>query len=527
MQLQRSVFDLSKKWKGAFDAGLLIPFYVSEGLPGDSRKVRIAAIIRLATPLKPVFDNIYFDFHFWWCPNRQLYNKWVNLVGEQNDPGDSIDFLVPQVGVDGGGPDSFGGEVGSMADHMGLPPRSAPHITASYTVSALPPRMYNRVWNFHYRDQNLQPKVPDNTGEANDSSSDYKLLRRGKRHDYLTASLPFQQKGDPVDMPLGTLAPVIANVSSPEMLVRGVTGESADRNLTVDAGNNVSASSASGTGNLEWATGFKGVTENSKTGLVTDLAQAIAPTITDLRQAIAVQHVLERDARSGSRYPEILFSRYRVLDPQMLVLQRPEYLGGGTQRLSVSPIPQTSNDPTEETPQGNLAAVGVSMVNGIGFNRSFTEFGFVMGLVSARADLTYQQGVERMWKRSERFDFYHPELAHLSEQAVRYDEIYVTGDNALDSATWGFVGAYDDYRYGMSHVTGLFRTGAASGLDTWHLSQWFATRPTLGSTFIEENPPIDRIIAVQSEPHFIADIWIQDQAARPMPVNSIPGLSRI
>lgn len=525
LQVRRSTFDLSKKWKGTFDAGLLVPFYVSEALPGDSRRIRIAAIIRLATPIKPVFDNIFFDFHFWSVPNRQLWDNFVRMMGEQDNPGDSTDYLVPQVSVDATG-DVFGGDVNSLADYMGLPPRAAPHVTSSYTVSALPARAYNRIYNFHYRDQNLQPSIPQKTGDATDPSSDYIVRRRGKRHDYLTASLPFQQKGDPVNMPLGTLAPVIANVDDPVPGFRGATGETATRNMTI-VGTDVNVSAGGGTGTIEWETGFKGVTDNPQTGLVTDLSQALAPTITDLRQAIAFQHVLERDARSGSRYPEILFSRYQVMDPQMLVLQRPEYLGGGTQRLTVAPIPQTTEQVDSGTPQGNLAAVGVTMVNGIGFNRSFTEFSTLIGIVSARADLTYQQGVERMWSRRSRFDFYHPELAHISEQAVAMREIYVTGDTPTDTGVWGYVGQYDDYRYSMSHITGLFRTGAASGLDVWHLAQWFENPPALGPTFIEENPPIDRIIATQDEPHFIADFWIEDIAARPLPVNAIPGLSRI
>lgn len=517
VQAQRSVFNLNQTWKGTFDAGYLVPFYVSEGLPGDTRKVRVSAIARLATPIKPVMDNLYLDFHFWWCPNRQLWTNWTKLMGEQDNPGDSIDYLVPTV--------LAGGSNALLGDWMGLPPQTADHVTSTYPVSALPFRMYNRVYNFHYRDQNLIQSVNQPTGDGPDTPGDYVPLKRGKRHDYFTASLPFQQKGDPVELPLGGLAAV-----APDLAIPGTTNApifTDDVNSLL--GSRIREAGAGATLQLiESQTPNQNLYWSVATGLVADLSQASAITVTSLRQAIAVQHVLERDARSGTRYPEILLSRFRVFDPQMLVLQRPEYLGGGTKMVSISVIPQTqrTDEGANATPQGNLAGVGVAMVDGIGFTRSFTEHGFIMGIVSARADLTYQQGVERMWSRRARFDFYHPELAHLSEQAVLYKEIYVTG-LASDDDVWGYIGAYDDYRYAPSKITTAFRSSGATPLDFWHLSQYFANRPTLNQTFIEENPPVDRVIAVQDEPHFIMDAFITDTAARPMPVTGIPGLSRI
>lgn len=519
IQTPRSVFKLDKTWTGTFDSGLLIPFYVSEVLPADSRKVRISAMVRMLSPLKrPIFDNLYIDFHFWNVPYRQVWPNFVKMMGEQDQPTDSIDFLVPQTTIATGTQD--------LHDPMGLPPRDAAHVSNNYEVSALPQRSYARIYNFHYRDQNLIASVPQATGDGPDGIADTNpnLLKRGKRHDYLTASLPFQQKGDPVNLPLGLQAPVIANPADPIPEVRANTGETADRQFTVDAGDNVSLVTTAGTGTLSWAPGFKGATTNSQAGLIADLTQATAASITDLRQAIAVQHVLERDARSGTRYPEILMSRYRVMDPQMLVLQRPEFLGGGTQRITLTPIPQTGE--TGTTDQGNLTAVGTATVDGIGFTRSFTEFGLNMGIMSVRADLRYQQGVERFWSKRARFDFYHPELAHLSEQAVLNKEIYVDG-TAEDENTWGFIGPYDEYRYGQSLITGRLRSSHAQTLDVWHLSQYFASRPTLNQTFIEESPPVDRVIAVTDEPQFAADIYISDTAARGMPISGIPGLSRI
>lgn len=506
IQLQRSVFRLDKTWKGTFDSGLLIPFFVSEAIPGDSRKIRISAIVRLATPLKPFMDNVYIDYHFWWCPMRQLWENTEKFFGEQVNPGDSIDYLTPVVSVDS---TAFGGQENSMADYMGLPPFSAAHVTAAYVVNALPARMYNRVYNFHYRDQNLIQSISQPTGDGPDGGGLYPLQRRGKRHDYLTASLPFQQKGDPVAVSLGDSAPVYSELA---------TGGSV---LTVDAGKGGADTNMNTTGFLNLDTSQTGTSP-----LLVDLASATSITITDLRQSIAIQHVLERDARGGSRYPEILLSRYRVLDPQMTVLQRPEYLGGGSRPLNVQPIARTNENTVDQEYLGDLAAVGTQMVDGIGFTRNFTEHGYIMGILSVRADLTYQQGVERMWNKRARFDYYHPELAHLSEQAVLNQEIYVDGTSA-DTGVWGYIGPYDEYRYGQSLITGRFRSSSSATLDPWHLSQFFISRPTLNQTFIEETPPIKRAIAVQDEPEFICDMYISDTAARPLPISGIPGLSRI
>lgn len=498
-QVPRSTFNLSKPWKGTFDAGYLIPFFVSEGLPGDTRKVRIQAIIRLTTPLVPFFDNLYCDFHFWWIPTRQVWPNFQKMMGEQDNPGDSIDYLVPQVTVGPGGATSLN----ELADNMGIP---VSNLAGGKLVSTLPFRCYNRVYNFHYRDQNIIPKAYEKTDDTNDNASNYQIFKRGKRHDYLTAALPFQQKGDPVAFSLGTTADIFADSSGAN-------------NVGVEdgVGGSVVGLNATGAGNAVFVdSGLAGTRQ-----LRVDLAGATGVTITDLRQSIAVQHVLERDARAGTRYPEILMSRYRVLDPQMLVLQRPEFLGGGTKKINIAPVPVTAESDT-----GELAAVGAAMVDGIGFTRSFTEFGYIMGILSTRADLTYQQGIEKMWARKARFDFYHPELAHLSEEAILSSEIYADGTSG-DDDVWGYIGKDDSYRYGMGLVTGKFRSTDATPLDIWHLSQEFATRPTLNQTFIEENPPVDRVVKVTEEPNFRCDMFINDIAARPLPLTGIPGLSRI
>lgn len=509
--LPRSSFNLSRSYKTTFDASVLIPFDVFEYLPGDTHKLRVNAFARLATPIKPIMDNLRLTFHFWACPNRQLWQNWEKFMGEQENPGDSTDYLVPTVGVSA----NQTTQIHPILQYMGVPTKN---LLNGISVSALPLRMYNRVWNYHYRDENLQSSVPMNTGDGPDSATDYDLLRRGKRFDYFTSALPFRQKGDPVQLPLGLRADIASDFTSG--LVAVLDGEGNPRAL-----------------NPEGATDnktqlFQGTAPTVDRVLYADLATATAATITDIRQAIAVQHMLERDARGGTRYPEILQSHFRVTDPSMMVLQRPEFLGGGSVPISISPVPQTSGTATDPAtgytsePQGNLAAVGTATANGIGFTKSFTEHGYVMGIFTVQADLTYQQGLERHWSRRERFDYYFPSLANLSEQAILSKEIYCDG-SAEDDSVWGYTGIYDEYRFGQSKITGRFNSKDTQTLDVWHLSQQFTNRPLLSGQFIEDDAPIDRVIAVQDEPHFLIDLWINHVAARPMPINGVPGLTRI
>lgn len=502
----RSVFNLSKTIKTTFDAGKLIPLWVQEALPGDTFRARLNALVRLATPIHPVMDNIFLDVHFWLCPIRQLWENAEKFFGEQRSPGDSTDFLIPQIDLNG-----MTDESKELADYMNLPVQQ---ITGSRTVNVLPFRMYYRVWNEHYRDANLQNERPHATGDGPDQG--YVVLRRGKRHDYFTSALPFQQRGPAVPLALGGTAPIFTSIDT--LRVNNATPhDGTARTLTgVEPGfNNQFGTAASGSA-----------------GLFADLGAATAATIAQFRESVAIQQVLERDARGGVRYPEQLVSRFGVVDPQLMVLQRPEYIGGGSQMVAISPVPQTTPKPesgTNQTVQGNLAAVGTAMINGnIGFTKSTTEHSYIMMIISARADLNYQQGIERFWLRKERFDFYTPELAQISEQPIYNAEIYADG-TAADLEVWGYNGAYDDYRTSVSNISGRFRSKPVSGatLHAWHLAQEFASRPALNDAFIQDNPPIDRIIAVQDEPQFILDAYLDVRAARILPLLGIPGLTRI
>lgn len=497
--IPRTSFDLSRPFKTTFDADFLIPLGEPvEVLPGDTHKISISAFARLATPIKPIMDNLHMTFHWWFCPNRQLWNNWPRFMGEQESPGDSTDFLIPTLSVANTSPAGLR----IIADNMGVP---IYNITTPTSINALPFRMYNRVWHFHYRDENLQDGIVLQTDDGPDPASNYTVLRRGKRFDYLTSALPFRQKGDPVSITFGNQAPIKTSATSGQQLT---ILDNNDNQVTIDTSGILALVGGSGT-----------------TGAM--FADAADLTVTALRQSIAVQHMLERDARGGTRYPEILHSHFRVIDPAMLVLQRPEYLGGGEVPVNVSPVPQTTpGDPATSTPQGNLAAVGTANANNIGFVKSFTEHGYIMGLVSVRADLTYQQGLSRMWSRRERFDYYFPSLAHLSEQAILSKEIYCDG-TANDDDVWGYNGIYDEYRYMRGLICGRFNSRDSAPLDVWHLSIEFANRPQLNAQFIESSTPIDRVIATTDEPHFLFDSWISHRAARPMPMTGIPGLNRI
>jgi len=512
--IPRSKFDCQSTHKTTFDAGYLVPVYVDEVLPGDTFNLNMTAFARMATPLYPVMDNLHLESFFFFVPNRLIWNNWQKFMGEQNNPGDSISYVVPQQVSP-----ANGYAIGSLQDYMGLP--TVGQVTATKTVShcAFWPRAYNLIYNEWFRDENLQNSVVVDKGDGPDTVANYTLLRRGKRKDYFTSALPWPQKGAAVSLPLGTTAPILTNNVAPTFTSDTFT----NRNIVNNSGatQNIFYTGA------QVAYSTNPIKFGNESGLYADLSAATAATINQLRQSFQIQKLLERDARGGTRYTEIIRSHFGVISPDAR-LQRPEYLGGGSTDININPIAQTSGTSATgtTTPLGTLAAMGTTLAHNHGFTQSFVEHGVIIGLVSIRADLTYQQGLQKMWSRSTRYDFYFPAFSHLGEQAVLNQEIYVTGDTT-DTSVFGYQERWAEYRYYPSRISSLFRSTASGTIDGWHLAQKFTAVPTLNSTFIVDNPPVSRVLAVGGSANgqqFIFDSFFDVKKARPMPMYSVPGL---
>lgn len=518
--VSRSRFQRNNDNKTTFNTGDLIPIYLDEVLPGDTHQVDVACVMRMATPIFPVMDNAYCDFYFFFVPNRLLWEHWKEFMGENKETAwtPKTEYSVPQVTAPTGG-----WAEGTLADYLGLPTK-----VEGISVSALPGRAYGLIYNEWFRNQNVtQPTLVEvtdatttgkNDGSAtNDSAITLaKPLKAAKVFDYYTGALPEPQKGEPITLPLGGAAMVhFYEDKSLTKIVKNGTGYIGQDVLD----NTPFTMSEIGTDGVNVPNKVNAFTGN---WLGADLSNVTAATINQLRQAFQIQKLLEKDARGGTRYREVLREHFGVISPDSR-MQIPEYLGGYRLPINVSQVIQTSSS-DDTSPLGNTAALSVTTMNKPMFTKSFTEHGFIMGLAVVRTDQTYQQGIERMWSRKGRYDYYWPVLANIGEQAILNKEIYAQG-NTKDEEAFGYQEAWADYRYKPSKVTGLFRSNAQQSLDAWHYAQDYDALPTLSTAWMEQGETeMKRTLAVQNQPDFIADFYFMNKTTRCMPVYSIPGL---
>lgn len=532
IHIPRSVFDRSFTLKTTFNANKLVPIFVDEVLPGDSMKLNFTAFGRLLNPLVvPVMDELYFETLWFQCPSRLLWTHWVNMCGEQENPNDTIDYICPTINS---GENGFA--VGSIFDMLGIPTG-----VANLEVNALPLRMYNLTYNQWFRDENLVNSVTVTKGDS-DSASNYTLLKSAKMHDYFTSCLPFAQKfGDSVTIPVSGLSGSVVpdgnlSLKSSDTLIGTrdlkLIGKdfAAGSNLSYPIGLLKNSTSISESSNLSYASGL---------GL--DLTASVGASVSDFRFAIKLQQYRELQARSGSRYIEYLKANYGV-NAGDYRLQRVEFLGSTREMIDINTVVQTSAT-SSTSPQGNLTAYGVVANHGAGFSTSATEHGYIMGIARIRHNPVYQQGLNKMWKRSSLLDFYNPIFNGISEQPVHNYELVAQGDSVLDNdgvivdtKAFGFQEAWAEYRYKPSMICGVLRSGVTQSLDCYHLAQYFTDSngnpqvPLLNQSFIEESIPMDRVLALNEDdptsdnlhPQFIFDFNFQYTCARPMPVRNIP-----
>lgn len=522
--IPRSAFPIRARHIGQVaDAGLLVPYYLFEVYPGDTFKVNPVVFTRLTTQLVPLMDTLYLDTFAFFTPLRLVWEHTAEFMGERKpDPDSTIDYEVPQIEAD----DTTGWTVGSLGDAFGLP--IGPDTTDKMEVSAIPFRMYNLIWNEWFRDENLQDSVVVNVDDGPDTQSEYSILRRGKRHDYFTSCAPTPQKGDAVSMPIGDSAPVSINPASGALNAWKVR-KASDGTLTGAISIDVDANSY-----LNRPATGDDLALDPNGALVADLASATASTINQIREAFQVQRLLERDMRGGTRLTEIIRAHFGVVSPDAR-LQRPEFLGGDSVPFNQQSVAQTTYQGTETRldQRGALSANSVFVSRGGSFVYSAVEHGYIMLLLNIRAELTYQQGIDKHWLRRTRYDFMWPVFSHLGEQVVESREIYWdgTGSPTADPPTgdysiFGYQERYAELRYFKSMVTGALRSNASGTLDYWHLSQDFSSRPTLSDAFIQDTPPVSRVTGITpstTSPAFMFDAFIGGKAVRPIPAYGVPG----
>lgn len=541
MNVSRSRFKMKQDVKLTLDAGKLIPFYVAETLPGDTFSIDTAGICRMSTPIYPVMDNCYLDIYYFHVPMRIVWNHTKEFFGENNSTAwaQKTEYQIPELIITDSAEKAVPLE-GSILDYMGVPTKFAPTQGKGVkvaSINSLPCRAYAKIWNEWFRDQNVDnPAViydNDDVQYYEDDDTTYnknevlenaqdggRPLWVNKFHDRFTSALPYPQKGEPTLIPLSGNAAVRGykenELNSPiSATIEMVTTESGITPKIV----------ANGTDAPVQVRGKDGGQGYTNFLLGTDLSSVTGATINNLRQAFAVQQFMEADARGGTRYREIIRNHFGV-DIDDKTVQIPEYLGGQRYMINVSQVVQTSA--TDSTsPQGNAAAISVTPFKENSFTKSFQEHGYVIGVCCIRNDNTYQQGLDKMWSRKEKYDFYWPEFAHLGEQAILNKEIYLQG-NADDEKAFGYQEAYSEYRMTANRVCGKFRSNAEGTLDAWHYADNYTTLPTLSQDWMAtDKTVIDRTIAVQNQPQFIMDVLIENDAVRPMPIYGTPGLTKL
>lgn len=552
VDIQRSTFDRSSGHKTTFNAGKLVPIYVDEVLPGDTFEMQTSAIIRGSTPIYPVMDNANLDIYFFYVPNRLVWDHWKEFNGENTTSKweQTVEYSIPQMAPPSGNGEIVGWEKGTLADYMGIPTLigpGAPQSEAQWTVNHLPFRAYCLIYNEWFRDQNLQDPVLIDTGDSQTNGRhlvpetepiEYQiqaalkganLLPVNKYFDYFTGALPEPQKGPDVLLPLGNTAPVITMTTDIEEVTSSSPGLRFKSNTPINSQANLAiVPGGYGTGTLTHTTANADLVNGNMipANLYADLENATAATINELRLAFQLQKLYERDARGGTRYIEIIKSHFGVTSPDAR-LQRPEYLGGERIPINIDQVIQTSGTMEGTTPQGNTGAYSLTGNQGSYFKHSFVEHGYVLGLACVRTEHTYQQGLEKIWNRKNRFDFYWPALANIGEQAILNKEIYLQAIQETNEQAFGYQEAWAEYRYKPSRVSSAFRSNVTGSLDAWHYADYYEELPKLSAEWVQETyKNVDRTLAVQStlEDQYIADFWFKCKCTRPMPIYSIPGL---